>query len=218
MHYAVVGQSKSRSFPEDDPFLGGAGPTAEADILIILGGGFGAGPTAIPDDAALYRAVLVELGTECLSYHTGADGGPGNLLGFARYRIGELAPSPLVELVRGPGADDGAVATAEALFGAHGFVVAVCSDQAGRIVDRLVRPKYNSALRFLDEGLATQEAMDLTCRLGLGYPEGPIERVRRSGIEDHYRVSLALFEVYGTPAYTPAAGAVMAARRREHGL
>jgi hypothetical protein len=50
---------------------------------------------------------------------------------------------------------------------------------------RLVRPKYNAALRFLDEGLASQKDMDLTCRLGLGYADGAIERVIRGGLVSH---------------------------------
>ncbi len=68
------------------------------------------------------------------------------------------------------------------MFEPAGLEVAVCADQAGRIIDRLVRPKYNAALRLLDEGLASAEAMDTTCRLGLGYPDGPIERVLRGGL------------------------------------
>jgi 3-hydroxybutyryl-CoA dehydrogenase len=99
------------------------------------------------------------------------------------------------------------------VFEKVGLTVVVCTDQAGRIVDRLVRPKYNAALRFLDEGLATQRDMDLTCRLGLGYPEGPIERVSRGGLAYHYDVTKALFVVYGTLGYAPARRAVVAKQR-----
>ena len=60
----------------------------------------------------------------------------------------------------------------------------------------LVRPKYNDALRFLDEGLAAAADIDLTCRLGLGYADGPIERVERGGLVHHYDVSQRLFETY----------------------
>jgi 3-hydroxybutyryl-CoA dehydrogenase len=91
----------------------------------------------------------------------------------------------------------------------------VCKDQAGRIVDRLVRPVYNAALRFLDEGLASAEALDTTCRLGLGYPDGPIERVMRGGLAHHHDVSKALFEVCGSASYAPARRAVVA--RQRHG-
>jgi 3-hydroxybutyryl-CoA dehydrogenase len=56
--------------------------------------------------------------------------------------------------------------------------------------------------------------MDLTCRLGLGYPDGPIELVVRGGLAYHYDISRALFEIYGTPAYAPARRAAVAAVRR----
>ena len=103
------------------------------------------------------------------------------------------------------------------MFEAAGFTVVVCSDQVGRIIDRLVRPKYNAALRFLDEGLATAKDMDLTCRLGLGYPDGPIERVERGGLAYHHDVTTALFAVYGRGglrAGAPRAGGQAARRER----
>ena len=76
-----------------------------------------------------------------------------------------------------------------------------------------MRPKYNAALRFLDEGLATARDLDVTCRLGLGYADGPIERVERGGLAHHYDVTQALFETYGTPTYAPARRAVVAKQR-----
>ena len=99
------------------------------------------------------------------------------------------------------------------MFEEGGFTVVVCTDHAGRILDRLLRPKYNDALRLLDEGLASAADMDLTCRLGLGYPDGPIERVVRGGLSYHHDVTKALFETFGTPAYAPARRAVVAATR-----
>ena len=59
--------------------------------------------------------------------------------------------------------------------------------------------------------------MDLTCRLGLGYTDGPIERVIRGGLAHHYDITKALFEVTGASGYAPARRAVVAARRREKG-
>jgi 3-hydroxyacyl-CoA dehydrogenase len=76
----------------------------------------------------------------------------------------------------------------------------------------VVRPKYNAALRLLDEGLATAKDMDVTCRLGLGYRMADrAGRARR--LANHYDVTAALFEVYGTPAYAPARRAVVAKQR-----
>jgi 3-hydroxybutyryl-CoA dehydrogenase len=206
MRYAIVSRGTSRSFPEGDPFLAGASP--EGDVVLHLG------TPLVPD--ASRAAILVELGTECLGVHTGERAGEegSNVLGFARYRNGDDPPSPLIELVRQPRTLESAIAAARAVFEAAGFTVVVCADQAGRIIDRLVRPKYNDALRLLDEGLATAADMDLTCRLGLGYRDGPIERLERGGLAHHYDVSRALHEVYGTPGFAPARRAGVAAARR----
>lgn len=208
MKVAFNRSGPSRSFPDGDPFLDGAVDARSADIVLYCG------VPVQPDDGK--AAILVELGTESLGVHTGEDLGRegSNIVGFARFRNGGDPPSPLVELVRQPATRESALAAARALFEAAGLTVVVCADQPGRIIDRLVRPKINAALRFLDEGLATQPDMDLTCRLGLGYPDGPIERADRGGLAHHYAVTQALFETFGTPAYAPPRRALVANRRK----
>lgn len=210
MNYAIVSKGESRSFPAGDDFLRNAAEPTEAEILVFLGG-------SILEADSNKTAILVELGSESLGAHTGESAGEegSNVLGFARYRNSGDAPSQLVELVKQKNTLPQALAAAKALFESAGLTVAICSDQPGRIIDRLVRPKYNAALRFLDEGLATQEAIDLTCRLGLGYADGPIERTLRGGLAHHHDVTRALFETFGTPAYAPARRAVVAAQIRD---
>jgi 3-hydroxybutyryl-CoA dehydrogenase len=206
MRYTVVKQGESRSFPESDPFLENAVSLPDADVVFYCG--------AAPRGDANKAAILVELGTECLGEHVSEDNEStdSNILGFARYRNGRDSPSGLVELVRQTHTLDSAIAAARDVFESAGLAVSVATDQPGRILDRLIRPKYNAALRFLDEGLATQADMDLTCKLGLGYPDGPIERVVRGGLGYHYEVTKALFYTFGTPAYAPPWRAVAAAR------
>ncbi len=196
--FVVKTAGDSRSFPE------GFEGAASGDVTIHLGGGYKA------DDSK--TAVLVELDTECLGVHTGEDMGNegSNAVGFARYRNGNDAPSNLIELVRQPNTSEDAIEAARAIFEVAGFDVVVCKDLAGRIVDRLVRPKYNDALRFLDEGLASAEDMDKTCCMGLGYPDGPIERVTRGGLARHYDVSKAIQDMTGQQGYAPARRAVVA--------
>jgi 3-hydroxybutyryl-CoA dehydrogenase len=209
MSYTVLGGA-SRSFPEGDPFLAAAVP--EGDVLVLLRG-------ALPIDARGRVATLVELHHDSLGEHTGEHDGEegGSTLGFARWRNGDDPPSALVELVVQKHSAPEAIAAARAVFEGAGLTVALCTDQPGRILDRLLRPKYNAALRFLDEGLATQADMDLTCRLGLGYPDGLIERLLRGGLHHHHAASAALFEAFGTPGYAPARRAVVAARRKARG-
>jgi 3-hydroxybutyryl-CoA dehydrogenase len=206
VRYRVVRRGESRSFPEGDRFLDGA--SADGEVVLYLG------VAHEPDPAR--KAILVELGTECLGAHTGESYGDegSNVLGFARYRNGDDPPTKLIELVVQPNSEPGAIAAAKAMFENAGLEVAVCADQVGRIIARLLCPVYNAALRFLDDGLASAEAMDATCRLGLGYPDGPIERVLRGGLARHHDLTKALFEVYGTPAYAPPRRAVVARQRR----
>lgn len=208
MRYAIINGGESRSFAENDSLFSSAAAAEDADVLIYAGAS-----ELTPDPAKV--AVLVELGTESLAIYTGEEPNTSfaNVVGFARYRNGDDAPSKLVELVRRPWTKDSALQAARDVFEGAGLEVVVCADQPGRIIDRLVRPKYNAALRLLDEGLATEADMDLTCRLGLGYPDGPIERIKRGGLLHHYKVTQALFETYGTPAYAPPRQAIDAARR-----
>ena len=206
MRYSVFGAS-SRSFPAGDPFLAGA--AADGEVLVVLRG------AAIPAGGN-HAAVLVELHHDSLGEHTGETNGEegSNLLGFARWRNGDDPPSPLIELVVQKNTSSDAIAAARAVFEGAGLSMAICTDQPGRILNRLVRPKYNAALRFLDEGLATRADMDLTCKLGLGYPDGPVERLIRGGLHHHHEASAALFAAFGTPGYAPARRAVVAARRK----
>jgi 3-hydroxybutyryl-CoA dehydrogenase len=208
MRYTIVQSGHSCAFPEGDAFLAGA-CAADAEIVVYINA------PHVEDRSKL--AILIELGRECLGVHTGeAAGAEGsNILGFARYRNGKDERSDLIELVRQPATAASAIDAARSLFSAAGLTVAVCTDQPGRIVDRLVRPKYNAALRFLDEGLASCEDIDRTCRLGLGYPLGPIERLLAGGLAHHYSVSRALFEASGQASDVPARRACIAHARRE---
>jgi len=208
--WSIAQAGLSRSFPEPHRLVSGA--VADADVLVYLGAE--AGKAFRPDDSK--RAILVELATECLGVWTGESRGTegSNVLGFARWRVGDDAPSDLVELVRQPATSEDAVAAAKAVLADAGLEAAVCGDFAGRILDRLIRPYFNEALNRLDQRLASADDLDLTLRLGLGYPVGPIALLERSGLAHHHDVTQALFETYGEKAYAPARRAVVAKRRQ----
>lgn len=210
--YRIVQSGESRSFPSPHPFTDTASPNGEAHVFI----GARAGDAfAQAGDLSACPCVLIELGTECLGRHTGESRGRegANVLGFARYRLGRADPSKLVELVRQPGTSAEALTAARSAFEAAGLVVAVCGDFPGRIVDRLVRPYFNAALRRLDEKLATADDMDKTLCLGLGYPEGPISLLERTGLAEHHDVTQALYVALGQEAYAPARRAQVAKQR-----
>lgn len=214
MTHCVIDTGGSRSFPEAHTLLETARDIAAADIVVLIGAGAGRAFAELGDVSGK-TAVLIELGTECLGEHTGEQRGNegSNVLGFARFRLGDAAPSNLVELVRQPASHAEAIDAARQLFQANGLKAAVCNDFPGRIIDRLVRPYYNAALRRLDEKLASADDMDLTLQLGLGYPQGPIALLERTGLAHHFDVTQALYEALGDAAYAPARRARVAKAR-----
>jgi 3-hydroxybutyryl-CoA dehydrogenase len=212
MHYQVMINGASRSFPGDHRLLAEA--TTDGDVVILLGARAG---RLLPSLARRdeRRAILVELGTECLGVHTGEQRGTegSNVIGFARFRLGDAEPSELVELVVQPNTAPAALAGARALFEGAGLHTAVCRDSPGRILDRLLRPFFNATLQRLDEGLASADDMDLTLKLGLGYPEGTIVLLERTGLAPHAEISQALFDALGDPGFVPARRAQVAKAR-----
>ncbi|WP_137897211.1 3-hydroxyacyl-CoA dehydrogenase family protein [Sphingomonas sp. 2SG] len=202
----------SRSFPDGLPVAAGdgAGDGGGARVLILAGDA-----PVLPDDIQCFAAVLVEVGRTCLAMLV--PDAPANVFGFARFRLGDAAPTNLVELVRGEQADPAALDTARAALEGAGFQVSVCADRMGRIVDRLVRPHFNLAYAAVDSGLATRDAIESCVRSGLGYRQGLMTAVEQGGLADHYDVSSALFEAYGLAQFAPARQAIVARQRKDAG-
>ena len=212
MAYSVIDTGQSRSFPAAHALTQGA--ATAGDVIVVIGADVARGLASIKEGDKK-TSIVLELGTECLGVHTGESRGTegSNVLGFARFRLGAAEPTKLVELVKQPNTAPAALAAAKKVFEDAGLAVAVCNDFPGRIVDRLIRPYLNAALRRLDEGLATAEDMDATLKLGLGYPEGPIALLERTGLAAHFDVSQALYEALGDAAYAPARRARVAKER-----
>ena len=212
MSYEIAKAGESRSFPESHAFLESA--TQGAKGLVFLGTDAGKAFAAGKNhDQRTF--VAIELGTECLGVHTGESRGKegSNVIGFARFRLGNAAPTQLVELVRQPATSEAALLAAKEAFQTAGLVVVVCNDFPGRIVDRLIRPYFNAALRRLDEKLASADDLDKTLCLGLGYPEGPISLLERTGLAHHFNLTRDLHEALGQEPYAPARRARVAAER-----
>jgi len=213
--YRILRAGASNSFPDTHAFLEGASPDGRG--VVIVGAEAGAAFGSLREREA-FEFVAIELGTECLGVHTGESlsAAPANVVGFARFRLGDSNPSNLVEIVKQQHTLPAAVAALQAAFTAAALVSAVCNDFPGRIVDRLIRPFYNAVLRRLDEGLATAADLDKTLCLGLGYPEGPLSLLQRTGLDQHYTVTNQLFKALGQEAYAPARRAQVANAIKSH--
>ena len=212
--YEIVRAGQSNSFPVDHAFIQQA--VSGAQGLVFIGADAGSA-FAATSNVQSRSFVAVELGNECLGAHTGESRGQegSNVVGFARFRMGKADPSNLIELVKQPQTQPEALAAAKAAFEAAGFKVAVCNDFPGRIINRLVRPYLNAALRRLDEKLASADDMDKTLCLGLGYPEGPISLLERTGLVEHFDVTADLHEALGQEPYAPARRAQVAKQRAQ---
>jgi 3-hydroxybutyryl-CoA dehydrogenase len=203
----------SRSFPDGIALQRLPSAHVHGVLEVVLGE---TGLVATEDYAGA-AAILVELREECLGIHTGETLGTegSNIVGFARFCLGQGPPSRLVEVVTQPNTAPAALALARLLFGELGLVVAVCHDVPGRIVNRLVRPFYNSVLRALDDGLGSAEMIDRTIELGLGHVKGPLGLLAASGLADHHVVTSQLYRALADPAFSSPRRSQVASVRAE---
>jgi len=83
-------------------------------------------------------------------------------------------------------------------------VPVVTKDTPGFIVNRLARPFYSEALRILEEGIATKEAIDFSMKQ-LGFKMGPFELMDMIGHDVNYAVTESVFTAfYFDPRFKPS--------------
>ncbi len=111
---------------------------------------------------------------------------------------------PLVELVPALTTSDGTLATARAFALACGKEPVTVRDNAGFIVNALLFPYLNSAVRMLESSVASKEDIDAAMRGGCGYPMGPLELLDLVGLDTSLAILQALDEERHEVACTPA--------------
>ena len=99
---------------------------------------------------------------------------------------------PLVEVVRAELTDDDSYAAAHALIVACGKVAVRCGDTPGFVVNRLLIPALNDAVRALDETGVTPEDVDAAMTAGAGWPMGPFRLIDLIGVDVHVHAAEAL--------------------------
>jgi 3-hydroxybutyryl-CoA dehydrogenase len=110
-------------------------------------------------------------------------------------------PAPvmrLVEVVVGPETAPGVVAAASILVESWGRTPVRSADRPGFIVNRVNRPFTIEALRILEEGAASVEAIDAAIR-DAGYPLGPFELMDLTGVDVTTAAATAIWEGLGRP-------------------
>ena len=78
------------------------------------------------------------------------------------------------------------------------------SDRAGFIVNALLVPYLNHAVRLLETGQATREDIDKAANIGLGLPMGPLTLLDLIGLDTDLAVLEVLQAEFGGTRYAPA--------------
>jgi 3-hydroxybutyryl-CoA dehydrogenase len=109
----------------------------------------------------------------------------------------------LVEVVRTVATSDGALGTAIGLVVRIGKVHVVCRDRAGFIVNRLLFPYLNDAVRMTEEGYASAEDIDAAMTLGCNHPVGPLALIDLVGLDVTLEIIRSLHRELLDPGYAP---------------
>jgi 3-hydroxybutyryl-CoA dehydrogenase len=110
---------------------------------------------------------------------------------------------PLVEVVRADATSTDAFDTAYAFAERLGKEPIACFDTPGFVVNRILIPVLNDAVRVLDEGVASPEDIDKGMRLGTNWPIGPLALIDLIGIDTYVHVCEALWGSFREPRFAP---------------
>ena len=115
-------------------------------------------------------------------------------------------PAPamtLVEIVRPLTASDETIAEAVAFAEGCGKTAVTVKDRAGFIVNALLFPYLNHAVRLLENDVASMEDIDAAMKGGCGFPMGPFALLDLVGLDTSVAILEALYDEYRDPSYAP---------------
>jgi 3-hydroxybutyryl-CoA dehydrogenase len=116
-------------------------------------------------------------------------------------------PAPamaLVEIVRAITTSDETIATTTAFAESCGKDAVQVRDQAGFIVNALLFPYLNNAVKLYDAGVANRDDIDAAMKGGCNFPMGPLELLDLVGLDTSLSILEALYEEFKDPNYAPA--------------
>lgn len=77
-------------------------------------------------------------------------------------------------------------------------------DQAGFVVNALLFPYLNNAIKLLERGVASKEDIDSAMKGGCGFPMGPFALLDLIGLDTSLSILNALYKEFGEANYAPA--------------
>ncbi|HEV2779816.1 MAG TPA: 3-hydroxybutyryl-CoA dehydrogenase [Actinophytocola sp.] len=131
-----------------------------------------------------------------------ATGRPSDVVGLHFFN-----PAPvmkLVEVVHTISTAEDAIATAHAVCRAIGKHPVHCGDRAGFIVNALLFPYLNDAVKMLEAHYAEADDIDTAMKVGCGLPMGPFELLDVVGLDVSLAIERTLFYELRDPGLAPA--------------
>jgi len=110
----------------------------------------------------------------------------------------------LVEIVAPITASDETLAAVTEFATACGKDPVRVKDQAGFIVNALLFPYLNNAIKLYESGVASKEGIDIAMKGGCGFPMGPFALLDLVGLDTSLAILEALYLEFADANYSPA--------------
>jgi 3-hydroxybutyryl-CoA dehydrogenase len=170
---------------------------------------------AVPEDLELKKKAFAELDKVCKReaiFGTNTSGLSVTDMAVATKRRDKMIgmhfhnPAPvmqLLELVRTIMTSQETVDTVKKWGSTLGKTVVVAPDVGGFIVTRLFTPFLLGAIRMLEAGIATRDEIDISMKLAVNHPMGPLEVVDFIGLDTELSIAENLYEETKEVKYAP---------------
>jgi 3-hydroxyacyl-CoA dehydrogenase len=110
----------------------------------------------------------------------------------------------LVEVVHTVTTAPDVIATVQDLCAKVGKVAVTCGDRSGFIVNALLFPYLNDAIKMLEANYASADDIDTAMKTGCGLPMGPFELLDVVGLDVSLAIERELYTEFREPGYAPA--------------
>ena len=193
---AVMGRIKTSTKIED---------LAECDLV----------EECVPEHLELKKKLFAKLGGACKAetiFGTNTSGLSVTDMAAASGRGDRLIgmhfhnPAPvmrLLELVKTIMTSQETVETVRKWGATLGKTVVVAPDVGGFIVTRLFTPFLLGAVRMLEAGIATRDEIDVSMKMAVNHPMGPLEVIDFIGLDTELSIAESLYEETKEAKYAP---------------
>ncbi|MGH3509842.1 MAG: 3-hydroxyacyl-CoA dehydrogenase family protein, partial [Nocardioidaceae bacterium] len=127
---------------------------------------------------------------------------PQDVLGLHFFNPAQVME--LVEVVSTVRTSEEVAETARALCGVLGKVAVSCGDRSGFIVNALLFPYLNDAVKMLEAHYATADDIDTAMKYGCALPMGPFELLDVVGNDVALAIQRELYLEFREPGFAPA--------------